>query len=636
MIPLERYHARVSDTPQRDAFQQRSPLIPWAACKAVPGEKVAATWEAICTAPRHGKTVAYVHIPFCSNHCLFCQFYQNATRRNRPAEYVDAVICEIEREAQTTMVGSGPVHAVYLGGGTPTDLDKADLVRLLTALRRCLPLAADCEITVEARATGCPIDKVAACLEAGANRFSFGVQSFDTDVRQRLGRKLAKDDLITFLREVCALDQGAVVCDLIFGLPHQTQESWMEDLDICTDLGLDGVDLYCLTVLPSSPLSHAIRKGSLPRGIDVADQGSLYVEGAQRLIRAGWRHLTTAHFSNGTRERNLYNQFIKSGANCLAYGAGAAGTLGGFSYRMVSELTRYHQGIAERRKPLGGLYATGAGHTAKGRVTNGIETGRLDVASLEPMAPGLAEAALPLVAQWEKAGLIRRDAPGSPTLLWLTLAGRFWHTNLTSALHHLIDTVLSPTTDQPVTSMKPPIHSTLPDTQAQLTVVREKLALNPDGILEVIALQNRLTTREVVSCLPEKCVLAVDGKAFSAIMDEVSQWGEILLIVHTQDAIIECAGPLPKGEFAHGFFNLGDGSPIRGHIRAGNCTEICLVRRPFMSMETCSIQFFNQRGDTMFKIFVSRDESEKLNSQQVEHFEALRERFAKGASSLPA
>ncbi|HWL53267.1 MAG TPA: heme anaerobic degradation radical SAM methyltransferase ChuW/HutW [Chthoniobacteraceae bacterium] len=630
MIALERYHAAVSDTPHRDAFQRRSPLIPWAACKAVPEAEVPAMWETICNTPREGKTVAYFHIPFCSNHCLFCRFYQNATRRNRPAEYVDALIREIEREAETTMAASGPIHAVYLGGGTPTDLGKEDLVQLLKALRRCLPLAADCEITVEARATGCPVEKVAACLEAGANRFSFGVQSFDTDVRRRLGRKLERRELIAFLREVCALDQAAVVCDLIFGLPHQTRQSWMEDLEICTDIGLSGVDLYCLTVLPSSPLSNAIRKGSMPQGAAVPDQGSLYVAGAERLMQAGWRHLTTAHFSNGTRERNLYNQLIKAGANCLAYGAGAAGTAGEYSYRLTSELTRYHQQIAEVQKPLSGLYRVGAGHGAKGMVTDGIETGRLDLARLERAVPGLTALALPLAAQWEEAGLIRRDFRHPPTLLWLTLAGRFWHTNLTSALHQLIDSLLMP---QPVTHMKPPTATQPTDKATQLALVREKLALDPDGILEAIALQNGLTTREVVSCLPPQCVTAAEGKAFSEVMEEISQWGEILLIVHTPDAIIECAGPLPKGSFGHGFFNLGEGSPIRGHIRAANCSEICLVRRPFMGMETCSIQFFNERGNAIFKIFVSRDENEKLKPGQVERFEALRGRLATGAAA---
>ena len=177
-------------------------------------------------------------------------------------------------------------------------------------------------------------------------------------------------------------------------------------------------------------------------------------------------------------------------------------------------------------------------------------------------------------------------------------------------------------------------HSTEPEKQHLLATLREKLASNPDGVLEMIAAQSGLTTREVVSCLPEECCLAVDGEHFSAIMEDLSEWGEILLIAHTPDAIIECAGPLPKGSFGRGFYNLGPGSPIRGHIRAENCAEICLIRRPFMGMETCSVQFFNTHGGAMFKIFVSRDEDEQLNAGQVERFESLRRKYGGSTASI--
>ncbi len=286
----------------------------WLTSKPVPTGEMGATWEKMCATPRAGKTVAYIHIPFCSNHCLFCNFYRNSTRRNRSAGYVDDLLREIRREADTTMVQSAPVHAVYLGGGTPSDLDAADLARLLHTLRECLPLAGDCEITVEGRATGFDDAKVLTCLDAGANRFSFEIQTFDTRVRRRLGRRLEGSEVMAFLRKICKLDRAAVVCDLIFGLPGQSRESWGEDLAICKDLGLDGVDLYCLTLLPSSPLAAAIGKGAIAPGPPLQEQAALYAIGVKELEKAGWRQLTTAHFARETRERNLYNQLIKIGS----------------------------------------------------------------------------------------------------------------------------------------------------------------------------------------------------------------------------------------------------------------------------------------------------------------------------------
>ena len=617
---LEPYFARLSDDPLREAYTKRSPVVPWLAYKPVPENDVTTVWEKLCQLPRTGKTVAYVHVPFCRNHCLFCDFYRNATRKGIPQAYVEGVVKEIEREAELPMVSSGPVHAVYLGGGTPTDLSAQELARLIETLRRCLPLAADCEITVEGRATGCSPDKIAACLDAGANRFSFGVQSFDSQVRKSLGRKMDAEELQDFLGSVCAHDRAAVVCDLIFGLPNQTEESWLRDIEIVTRLGLDGVDLYALTMLPASPLAAAVRNGAMPAGAGVGGQGALYAAGVAALENEGWRQLTNAHFARETRERNLYNQLIKSGASCLAYGAGAGGAVGGYSFSVATDLLRYHEAIAEEKKPLGGLYDAGKSRAAKAAVTGGVEVGRLNLTAVdEAGVPGFADTVRPLARQWERAGLVVCQ----DDTLRLTVAGRFWHTNLTSALHRIADAFVSSDTNLMKTSV-----TSEPEKQTQLAALRTRFAKSADGVLETIALESGLTTREVVGCLPESCCQVVEGGRFTEVMSDISEWGEILLLVHTADAVIECAGPLPKGKFGRGFFNLGSGSPIRGHIRADHCADICLVRRSFMGMDTCSVQFFNARGETMFKIFVSRDDDDELNAEQVSRFEGLRERFS--------
>lgn len=635
MLPdLSRYHAHVNSSPLHHAYKSRSPIIPWLNFKPVPEEEVAQVWETLRQTPRQGKTVAYIHIPFCSNHCLFCNFYRNSTRNDFSSSYVDFILRDIENESESRMVHDAPVHAVYVGGGTPTDLEARDLRRLLEALRKHLPLATDCEITVEGRPSGCTREKITACLDAGANRFSFGVQTFDTGVRRRLGRKMDDVELINFLGEICALDRATVVCDLIFGLPNQTEESWRRDLEVVTGLGLDGVDIYALTLLSSSPLAHALKKGSLPAGASVSEQASLYAIGVETLEHKGWRQLTSAHFSRETRERNLYNQLIKSGASCLAFGAGAGGAFSGFSYLITPDLMRYRGDVAEGKKALGGLYEAGEGHVAKAVVTGGIETGRLDLSSVEQAGVvGFAPAVLPLVQQWQTAGLVVCDG----TILRPTLPGRFWHTNLTSALHHIIDTFNAspPSTGPSFPSKQKPMQtadSTDKEKQLLLETLRAKFAKSPDGILEMIAAQSGLTTREVTECLPDSCRTFVSGENFEKIMTDLSKWGEILLIVHTMDGVFECAGVMPKGEFGRGFYNLERGSPIRGHIRAENCADIALVRRPFMGKETCSLQFFNTHGDAMFKVFVSRDEDGSLKENQVKCFEGLRSHFAETAT----
>lgn len=623
--PLESFFARVTDDPLRHAFTGRRPVIPWGARSPVAEDAMEETWERIVSTPRTGKTTAYLHVPFCSNHCLFCNFYRNSSRRNNSADYADHVIAELEREAATPLARSAPVHAVYFGGGTPTDLEATDLARLIRAVREYLPLAGDCEFTVEARATGFDEAKIEACIAAGAGRFSFGVQTFDTDVRRKLGRKMTGPDVAEFVRKMCERGHATIVCDLIYGLPGQTKESWNNDLQTALSLGLDGLDIYCLTLIPGSPLAAAIQKGSIKPGAEISGQAELYAMGVETLENAGWRQLTTAHFARETRERNLYNQLVKSGASCLAFGSGAGGSAAGHSYQVTPLLNNYYVASSAGRKPLHRISANDPGHAAKGEVTGGLEIGRLNLAAVEEAgASGFSQAAAPLLDQWKEAGLLWRNNG----TVGLTQAGRFWHTNLVSALHTVIDSHRETSALHAKKFMKTPEPPNPQEKEAILKTLREQLAKNPDGILEKIAMENRVTTRDVVACLPTEHVVTADGSKFEEIMAELSTWGNILLIVHTPDVVMECAAPLPAGKFGHGFFNLGHDSPIRGHIRAENCKDICFVHRPFMNMDTYSVQFFNMRGGAMFKIFVRRDEeSDLLDAGQIEKFEKLQARY---------
>lgn len=152
----------------------------------------------------------------------------------------------------------------------------------------------------------------------------------------------------------------------------------------------------------------------------------------------------------------------------------------------------------------------------------------------------------------------------------------------------------------------------------------QRLAANPDGILEDIARTYCVSTLEVVQALPEANRRIVSGDRLDVILEAVANWGPILFIVHTPDLVLECEGPLPPGSYGRGYYNIHGESPIGGHIRASRCREIAFISRPFMGRESLSIQFFNFDGDAMFKIFVRRDESRNLIPEQVARFEALR------------
>ena len=107
-------------------------------------------------------------------------------------------------------------------------------------------------------------------------------------------------------------------------------------------------------------------------------------------------------------------------------------------------------------------------------------------------------------------------------------------------------------------------------------------------------------------------------------MQALTGWGEVLFIVHTPDIVLECAGTMPPGSFARGYYNLHGDSPIGGHLKAENCTHIAFVSRPFMGRPSRSLQFFNGAGEAMFKVFVRRDKERNLLPEQVARFDELR------------
>lgn len=161
-----------------------------------------------------------------------------------------------------------------------------------------------------------------------------------------------------------------------------------------------------------------------------------------------------------------------------------------------------------------------------------------------------------------------------------------------------------------------------------LEPLAERLAKSSDGIVEQIAREHGVSPLVVIEALPADQRTLVAAERFADVFKDLESWGEVLFIVHTPDIVLECAGTIPPGSFARGYYNIHGDSPIGGHIRAERCRRIAFVSRPFMGRPSLSIQFFNGDGEAMFKVFVRRDEKRELKADQVARFEALRARFA--------
>ncbi|WP_210293227.1 heme utilization cystosolic carrier protein HutX [Bradyrhizobium septentrionale] len=153
------------------------------------------------------------------------------------------------------------------------------------------------------------------------------------------------------------------------------------------------------------------------------------------------------------------------------------------------------------------------------------------------------------------------------------------------------------------------------------------MADNPGAVIEDVARERKVTPRAVLEALPESMVRIGAGE-FAAAMQDIAEWGEVTLIVHTDDAIFEFTGAIPKGEVGRGYFNLMQPKGLHGHLRHERCSSIAFVERPFMGKVSAFIAFINLDGGIMFKVFVGRDEARALRGDQLARFHALADRLA--------
>ncbi len=427
---LTQYYAKENVEPLAYAFDKKISVHAGINGQIVPLAEVQKTMEMLSHTKREGKSTLYVHIPFCETHCLYCGFFLKPFREDFSKFYTDALIREIEMWAGREIYNA-PVHAVYFGGGTPTALNAKDLERILKALKKHINLANDCEITIEGRLHNFGSEKIEACLRGSANRFSLGVQTFDTEIRQKMGRIADKENVCKMIEHLLSYDQAAVVIDLIYGFPMQTMEKWQEDLRIAKSLNLDGLDCYQLNVFASTPLGKLIENKKLPASATIPVQSEMFKYAVQSLEEDFYSRLSMNHFARTSRERNIYNQFAKGAANTLSFGACAGGGIREYSYMHHRTVDEWFKAVEANQKPVMGLQVGDENAIMYKAISQSMEQGYLDLSAIASkyhvdLMPYLKE----ILEQWQNVGLINLNKEKFS----LTIAGQFWYVNLSQLL----------------------------------------------------------------------------------------------------------------------------------------------------------------------------------------------------------
>ena len=205
----------------------------------------------------------YVHVPFCLTRCGYCDFNAYAGLDHLASPYVSALL----REAELAAPGwSGEeIASVFLGGGTPTTLEVADLKALLARLREGYAVAPNAEVTIEANPDTVDLPKLEGLLEAGFARLSMGAQSFDPRVLASLERLHDPASVRRAMGDARAAGYANVNLDLIYGADGERIESWERTLRETVDLAPEHVSAYALTIEPSTPLGRKVQHGARPR-----------------------------------------------------------------------------------------------------------------------------------------------------------------------------------------------------------------------------------------------------------------------------------------------------------------------------------------------------------------------------------
>ena len=427
---VERYFANADD-PLHAAFLAKAGLHPGGSGKPLMGSDARAAFDSLKNEKRTGKGLAYIHVPFCETRCLYCMFYQNPLSDEESRVFTKALIKDLAAWEKENAQKTGLIHALYFGGGTPTALLADDLKAILDACKKYLPLANDCEITLEGRIFNFGDDKIEAALAGGVNRFSLGVQTFDSKVRQSVLRVDGKDEIINRLLKMLSYDNAAVVIDLIYGFPGQTMAVWEDDVRTAAALPLDGVDCYQLNVFNQSPMAKYIENGNLPAAADTAQKADMFARSIEILTDANWQRISNQHWRQTHRERNIYNELAKGACDMLAFGAGGGGRLKGHSFMMERQLKTWLDLVNAGARPVGFLSLPAKNGALLNTLSSQMELGSVSFAKLEKtFNVPLTEIFEPITNQWMEAGLLKQKGEW----FYQTVAGQFWHVTMAQML----------------------------------------------------------------------------------------------------------------------------------------------------------------------------------------------------------
>ena len=284
-------------------------------------------------------TSAYVHIPFCTQICYYCDF-SKVFIKNQP---VDGYLEHLLQEFHSYDIQK--LRTLYIGGGTPTALSASQLEVLLEGLTKNLDLSMLEELTIEANPGDLDADKIAVLQNSAVNRVSLGVQTFDDKMLKKIGRSHTEKDIYENIDRLKLAGFDNISIDLIYALPGQTMEQVKDNVAKAIALDIPHMSLYSLILENHTVFMNRMRRGKLPLPKEELE-AEMFEYIIAELERAGFEHYEISNFSKQGFE-SRHNLMYWDNAEYYGIGAGASGYVDGVRYKNHGPIRHYLKAVEE-------------------------------------------------------------------------------------------------------------------------------------------------------------------------------------------------------------------------------------------------------------------------------------------------
>jgi len=390
--------------PPYDINARRLPLPVWARRGLTDnGEQAWSTLNSELSQPNETKAYCiYIHIPFCADKCAFCDCYSFRLSHQHRAKQIDIYLTALEQEmylwSRMRSLAQRPISTVHLGGGTPTFLGVEAFQRLVQSCRQYFNISPQTEWALETTSSELDESIFSMLGSLGFTRLHLGVQSLDDPIRRLINRREPAEAVLAKLANAISLGWVTSV-DLIYGLPAQSLESMLKDINTLSNIGVHGFSLYELQRSPRN--KQFIERNGLTNRDRLFDY--FFLQGASQVLNSlGYQKRLFNHFAL-EEDKNLYFTFPERDEDCLALGTIADGVFNGYHYRHP-EYASYCKSVSKTFPGLVGGVRNNARESYLASLETAILSGELSTTHFMQVLG--QERAKQLFQQWFESALI--------------------------------------------------------------------------------------------------------------------------------------------------------------------------------------------------------------------------------------